>query len=100
MKEDASRRRPHLTSQHLEEGTLAGAIRADDAAQLARVDGKIDVPVGNKTAELFRQASGLQCRSGEGSFIATARRAYARKLRHLDGGLGKLQLVTATPPHQ
>src|SRR5262249_13218887 len=90
MKEDAPRRRLHLASQHLEEGALAGAIRADDAAQLTLVDREIDVLVGNQTAELFRQASGLQRRSGEGPFIATARRPDACKLRHLDGvgGLG------------
>jgi hypothetical protein len=35
-----------FAGQHLEECGLAGAVRPDDAAPLAALDGKIDVAVG------------------------------------------------------
>ena len=38
----------HLAGQHLEEGRFAGAVRADNAAQLAVVHGEIDVAVGEQ----------------------------------------------------
>jgi hypothetical protein len=36
----SARGRRHLAGQHLEEGGLAGAVRADDAAQFAVIDGE------------------------------------------------------------
>ena len=38
IEQDAAGGRLHLAGQHLEEGALAGAVGADDAAQLAALD--------------------------------------------------------------
>ena len=42
---------------------LAGAVRADDAAQLAVLDGEVDVAVGDQAAVALGQAARLQDRA-------------------------------------
>ena len=71
---DLARGRRHLACQHLEEGRLACAIRPDDAAQFAVVDGEVDVAVGGDTAVMLGEAPRLQDRSGLAVCFALARR--------------------------
>ena len=70
LEHDLAGGRRDLAGQHLEEGRLAGAVRADDAAQLALVDGEVDVAVGDDAAVALGQAGRLQDRPG----IASAMR--------------------------
>ena len=60
LEHDATRGGRKLAGQHLEERGLAGAIRADNAAQFAMLDGEVDVAVGDEAAEALGQALGLQ----------------------------------------
>jgi hypothetical protein len=46
-----SGRRFELTSQHLEESALAGAVRTDQTAQLPLTEAKVDVPNREDAAE-------------------------------------------------
>ena len=64
LEHDAAGGRRDLAGQHLEEGRLAGAVGPDDAAQLALVDGEIDVAVGDEAAIALGQAGCAQDRSG------------------------------------
>ena len=57
-------RRPELAGQHLEERALAGAVRSDEAAQLALGDREIDLTHGLDAAEMHRQAARLDERLG------------------------------------
>ena len=63
LEHDRAGGRRHLAGQHLEEGRLAGAVRADDAAQLAVIDREIDVAVGDEAAVALGQAARLQDRA-------------------------------------
>ena len=64
LEDDLAGGRRDLAGQHLEEGGLAGAVGADDAAQLAVVDGEVDVAVGDQAAIALGQAGRLQDRAG------------------------------------
>ena len=64
LEHDLARGRRHLAGQHLEEGGFAGAVRTDHAAQLAMIDGEIDVAVGDQAAITLGQAGRLQDRAG------------------------------------
>ena len=59
LEHDRAGGRRHLAGQHLEEGGLAGAVRADDAAQFAAIDGEVDVAVGDQAAVALGQSGGL-----------------------------------------
>ena len=65
---------------------LAGAVRADDAAQLAVIDGEIDVAVGDQAAVALGQAAGLQDRPRGAVGRAAARRVADRRR-----GIGRLR---------
>ena len=82
LEHDRAGRRRHLAGQHLEEGALARAVRADDAAQLAVLDGEVDVAVGDQAAVVLGQAGRLQDRAGD------SRRAARRRAGIGAGGAG------------
>lgn len=69
LEHDLARCRRDLAGQHLEEGRLAGAVGADDAAQFALIDAEIDVAVGDEAAIALGEAGGLQDRSGIGGML-------------------------------
>ena len=74
----------HLAGQHLEEGAFAGAVGADDAAQLALLDREVDVAVGDDAAERFGQAARLEhraARTAPRGGGATGRRVAQRRRR-------------------
>ena len=54
------RGRPQMAGDHADEGGLAGAVRPDDAAQLAAREPKIDRIVGEQALEALGQALGAQ----------------------------------------
>jgi hypothetical protein len=88
----------HLTGQHLEERALAGAVRADDAAQLAVIDDKIDVAVGREAAVMLGQRPGLQDGPTVAVGLAAARRhGRDRRLRR-DLHCGRTLLVFGGQP--
>src|SRR6185437_15544301 len=60
LKLDTALGRRDLARQHLEEGTLAGAVRSDDAPPLAASHGEIDALVGEKAAIPLGDTFGLQ----------------------------------------
>ena len=57
--------RRQFAGQHLEERALAGAVGADDAAQLALLHCEIDVAIGDEPAERLAEAARLQHRPRE-----------------------------------
>src|SRR5262249_41052406 len=90
LEKDLARCRLYLACEHLEEGGLASPVRADNAAQLAVIDGEIDVAVGSEAPVVLGQALGLQDRTGLAvGFTVTRRHDGDRRLaRYLkDGGL-------------
>src|SRR5690606_3944723 len=60
LEDDLAGARLGLAGEHLEEGALARAVRADDAAHLALVDGEVDVAVGGEAAVALGQPGRLQ----------------------------------------
>ena len=58
--QDRARGRRQLAGQHLEEGALAGAVRADQAAQLDLAQGEVDVADGVHAAEAHGDAVRLE----------------------------------------
>ena len=74
-KQHRARRRLKLTRQHLEERALAGAVWADQAAQLALFESKVDVPHGLHAAEAHSEPVGLNQR---GAHRAAPARGRAR----------------------
>ena len=61
-KRDRARGRDELAGQRLEEGALAGAVRADQAAQLHLLQGEGDVVISDHAAEAHGQMLGLEQR--------------------------------------
>src|SRR6185312_14912873 len=82
-----------------EEGALAGAVRADDAADLAVVDGEVDVAVGDQAAIALGEACRLQERTGlaRGRLRARLRRGsrHPRRSGQADGRRGPFRLLPA-----
>ena len=62
--QDVAMGRLQLPGQHLEEGALAGAVRADQAAQLAFGQREVDVAHGTNAAEMHAEIPGLKQRRG------------------------------------
>jgi hypothetical protein len=62
IEDDPSLSRQKLTTEKLKQRTLASAVWADDAAQLAGVNDKIDAIHRTNTAEVLAQALYLQKR--------------------------------------
>jgi hypothetical protein len=59
-----------LAGQHLEEGALAGAVRPDQAAQLALGKGEVDVADRLDAAEMHAEIAGLEQRRGHHPYSA------------------------------
>ena len=78
LEHDAPFGRMHLAGQHLEEGGLAGAVRADDAAQFAAPDREIDIVVGDDAAVALGQAACLQDQFAAVHGLRPARRRRER----------------------
>jgi hypothetical protein len=56
VENDAPRARTKLSGHQINEGGLAGAVRADERDPLARRHGEGDIPADGKAAEIFGQA--------------------------------------------
>ena len=56
-KTDGAGRRPQEAGQQIEAGRLAGAVRADEADDLALVDGEVDVVDGGESAEVLGEVT-------------------------------------------
>ena len=87
---DRSRRGRKEARHHVEEGRLAGAVRADDGEQTAFRDFQTDVAVGRQSGEPLGQIAHREQRHGSapGAFFSGARPADAgqrgQSLRHID----------------
>src|SRR5208283_1838398 len=57
---DLTRRRREEAADHVEEGGLAGAVRANDGAQLAGLDRHRDVVDGDQAAEALGEVADLE----------------------------------------
>ena len=73
--QNRARCRLELAGQHLEEGALAGAVRADQTTQLALGEREVDVPDRMHAAEAHAQTAGLDQRR------RSPRRSRARRAR-------------------
>ena len=71
---------------------LAGAVRPDDAAQFAVIDGEIDVAVGDQAAIALGQRAGLQDGAGAVCVRMAAPRHQSRRRRARDPGVDGLRL--------
>jgi hypothetical protein len=60
VKDDAARGRTKEPGDQVEKSGLAGAVRADDSAQLPRLDRHRNIVQGDQTAETLRYALNLQ----------------------------------------
>ena len=94
VEHDLAGARRDFAGQHLEERRLAGAVGADDAAQFAAMDRKIDIAVGEQTAVALGQTARLEDRTG---MAVAARRRAGIAGSPMTGRCGFLFAVGVTP---
>ena len=75
-----------LAGQELEERRLAGTVRADDAAQLALVEGEVHRIDGDDTTEALVHAPGLEERSAHRGPASRPRRRPSADRAELANG--------------
>ena len=103
LEHDLARGRRNLAGQHLEEGRFAGAVGADDAAQLPLIDAEVDVAVGGEPAIALGEAGGFQDRAGIGGMLdlLDLHRCRRNILCSLDlCFLGRLGILPALAGHE
>src|SRR5262249_45607445 len=58
--DDLAAARDHELGEKIEEGGLAGAVRADERVDVAAAHPEVDAAHGNETAELLGESAGLE----------------------------------------